>query len=335
VRLLYGTGRVMAKGLALGTAFARRLVALAMLRTYDAVVVHRTVALFGPALLERILAARHSIIFDFDDAIFLSHTTAANERYSWLKCPGKTATICRLSAHVVVGNGYLASYARQHNDLVTVVPSSVDTERYRPAARTRSGPIVVGWMGSATSQTHLELFAPALRELSSTDDLEIRVVSDRRPRLPGVQFTWRLWSAETELEELRAFDIGIMPMPTDSWSEGKCAMKALLCMAVGVPVVASNVGMNREVISHGENGLLAETSEGLSAAVEMLARDPGLRSKLGQAARMTVESRYSMRRCAALFGGVIRQVAGRSRCGPRQAERAAVAARRGENPERD
>jgi glycosyltransferase involved in cell wall biosynthesis len=307
--LLYGAGRPMAKGLALAAAFAQRLVALATLRAYDVLVVHRAAALVGPALLERALAARHAIIFDFDDAIFLSHTTRVNRRYGWLKCSGKTAAICRLSAHVIAGNDYLASYARPHNARITVIPSSVDTERYGPAAGPRSGPLVIGWMGTATSQTHLELFAPMLRALSGARGREIRVVSDRRPVLPGVEVIWRPWSSATELDELRAFDIGIMPMPDDAWSEGKCAMKALLYMAVGVPVVASAVGMNREVICHGENGLLAGSSEDFQAAVEMLAQNPGLRRRLGEAGRETVESRYSMRHCASLFGAVIGQVA--------------------------
>lgn len=328
--LLYGSGRPLAKGLTLAAAFARRVIELATLGAYDVVVVHRAAALFGPALLERALAARRPIIFDFDDAIFLSHTTAANRRYGWLKCPGKTAAICRLSAYVVVGNRYLASYAGQHNARVTIIPSSVDTERYRPAARTSVGPMVVGWMGSTTSQTHLELFAPALRALSAARDLEIRVVSDRPPSLPDVQFTWRAWSRETELAELRAFDIGIMPMPDDPWSEGKCAMKALLYMAVGVPVVASAVGMNREVIRHGENGFLAGSPADFKVAIELLARDPGLRQRLGQAGRATVESGYSMRRCASLFGEIVRQVAARSPAGQRRSEREAVPAVSGE-----
>jgi glycosyltransferase involved in cell wall biosynthesis len=234
--------------------------------------------------------------------------THVNQRYGWLKCPGKTAAICRLSAHVVAGNDYLASYARQHNVRVTVIPSSVDTERYRPALGPRSGPLVIGWMGTATSQTHLELFAPMLRALSGAGDRELRVISDRPPKLPEVRFTWRSWSSETELDELRAFDIGIMPMPDDPWAAGKCAMKALLYMAVGVPVVASAVGMNREVISHAENGLLAGSPEDFKAAVETLAQNPALRRSLGDAGRATVESRYSMRQCASRFGDVLRQV---------------------------
>jgi glycosyltransferase involved in cell wall biosynthesis len=163
-------------------------------------------------------------------------------------------------------------------------------------------------MGTSTSQTYLELFAPVLRELSLSDSLEIRIVSDRTPILPGLRFRWRPWSADTELEELRAFDVGIMPMPDDPWSQGKCAMKALLYMSVGIPVVCSPVGMNRELVCHGENGFLASSSAEWVTCLKTLAEDPALRSRLGQAGRETVEARYSTRHCASLFGSVIRQV---------------------------
>ena len=313
MEMLHQPGRPGLKALALGQAFVRRSVDLASVGDCDAVVVHRAASLVGPALFERILSLRRPLIFDFDDAIFLMHTTSANERFGWLKFSGKTAAICRRSAHVVVGNEYLASYARRHNPRVTVIPSSVDTDRYAPKPQPRGMRPVIGWMGSFTSQTHLELFAPLLRQLAQRRTVEIRIVSDRRPSLEGVPFVWRPWSRETELEELRGFDIGIMPMPDDAWSQGKCAMKALLYMAVGVPPVCSAVGANREVIRDGENGFLATSLDEWLVRLEMLIDDDKLRGRLGEAGRETVEAKYSMHRCARLFGDVLREVIDESR----------------------
>jgi glycosyltransferase involved in cell wall biosynthesis len=213
-----------------------------------------------------------------------------------------------LSAHVVVGNSYLADYSRRISRRVTIIPSSIDTTLYQPAAKNGgNGRAVVGWTGTSTSQTYLEMFAPVWRELVARWDFEFRIISDREPQLSGVPHVWRRWSALTETKDLRDLDVGIMPMPDDSWSRGKCALKALQYMAMGIPAVCSDVGMNREVIRHGENGFLAGTPEEWLKYVGILIDDPVVCERLGREARKTVEERYSMRGCAALFADAVRQ----------------------------
>lgn len=309
LKILHKPGRWATKAAGIGLAFLRRAAQVAKAGRYDVILIHRAACIAGPAILERALALhRRPVVFDFDDAIFLLHTTEENKRFGWLKFPGKTAALCRLSNQVIVGNAFLADYAYQHNSQVTIIPSSVDTDYYHPAKRkAHNNRIVVGWTGSSTSQTHLEAFAPMLKKLCEQNDIELRVHSDRVPVLPGVPFLWRPWSPTTEAEEIAQFDIGIMPMPDDPWSRGKCAMKALLYMAVEAATVCSAVGTNREVIRHGENGFLATTEEEFVARVEDLIKDPELRERLGKAGRRTVEDSYSMRHCAARFAQVIRQ----------------------------
>lgn len=309
MRLLHKPGRRAAKALASAIRFAHRVSDVMATPRYDAVLIHRTACIAGPAVLERFIPLLgRPLIYDFDDAIFMLHTTEANKRFGWLKFPGKTATICRLSTHVIVGNSYLAEYAQRYNPRITIIPSSVDTERYQPMKKERaSGPVVIGWMGSSTSQTHLELFAPVLRELIVRRNIELRVISDRKPLLPGIPFVWRPWSASTEIEDLAQFDIGIMPMPDDTWARGKCAMKALLYMSMAIPAICSAVGTNREVIRHRENGLLATSSREWIDNLEALIDDAALRERLGRAGRQTIEDHYSMRRCAERFAQVVRE----------------------------
>jgi glycosyltransferase involved in cell wall biosynthesis len=248
------------------------------------------------------------MIFDFDDAIYLSDTSGANQNFGWLKFPGKTATICRLSSRVIAGSRHLAEYARQHNSNVTIVPTSIDTNLYRPVERAPNEKIVVGWTGSSTSQTHLEMFADVLRELLSRRNVEIRVQSNRRPDLPGLPFVWLPWSAQTEVQELNGFDIGIKPMPDNPWSRGKCPMKEIQYMSMAIPTVCSAVGASRELIQHGKNGFLASSKEDWLRSLEALIDDPGLRQSVGKAGQRTVQQHYSMTRCANLFAGVVRQV---------------------------
>lgn len=309
MELLHKPGHRAAKVLANANRFAHRFVEATRTRRYDAVLIHRAACIAGPALLERLVGLLgRPVIYDFDDAIFKLHTTQANRRFGWLKFPGKTATICRISSHVVVGNAWLAEYARRFNQHVTIIPTSIDTDDYRPEKKNGSnGRVVVGWTGSSTSQTHLEMFAPLLRDLTTRRDVELRVISDREPVLPGIDYVWRRWSAQSEVDELSHFDIGIMPMPDDEWSRGKCAAKALQYMGMGIPTVCSAIGANCEVIQHGENGLLAATSSEWVAHLEALVDNPPLRKRLGMMGRRTVEERYSMRRCADLFAGVVRE----------------------------
>jgi glycosyltransferase involved in cell wall biosynthesis len=312
LRLMPKPGRRLAKATANITRFLSRFSDVVAARKYDVVLIHRAVCIIGPAILERFLAAfGRPVIYDFDDAIFLLHTTDANRRFAWLKFPGKTASICRISSHVVVGNSYLADYARKHNRQVTVVPTSVDIDRYQPRKGNRAnGRFVVGWTGSSTSQTYLEAFVPVLRKLVALGNIELRVHSDREPVLSGVPYEWRPWSAENEIEELAQFDIGIMPMPEEEFALGKCAMKALLYMAMGIPTVCSAIGANLEVIQNGDNGLLASTPDEWISHIEKLMADPALVSRLGAAGRRTVEEHYSMRRSAELFSQVVRSVVG-------------------------
>ena len=313
--LLQAPGHVTRKAWSIALAFLRRAQTVARLRSDDAVLIHRAACLAGPPLLERgMVRLGLPILYDFDDAIFLLHAASANRRLAWLKFPGKTATICRISDHVVVGNSYLADYARGHNPHVTVVPSSIDTDRYRPRPRDSSPRrVVVGWMGTSTSQTHLEMFGPMLGALARSRDVEIRVVSNRRPDLPGVPVLWRPWSAGTEVDEVAEFDVGIMPMPDDEWAMGKCALKALQYMAMGVSTIASAVGANREVIAHGRSGLLASSNGEWLAGLQALVDDPGLRGRLGRAARETVEAGYSMRSSVSLLAPVVHEVVRRRR----------------------
>jgi glycosyltransferase involved in cell wall biosynthesis len=309
--LLRRPGHVLRKALLMLTSTARRIAASAKIPKQQIVFIHRAACLAGPPIIERWLNRRsHPMVFDFDDAIFRLHSAAENRRLAWLKQPAKTATICRLSRHVVVGNDYLARWARQHHKDVTVVPSSIDTDRYTPREDDGSrSTLVVGWIGSSTSQTYLEAFAPMLKHLVSELEIELRIISNRRPDLPGVAHTWRPWSAETEVSEVADFDIGLMPMPDEEWAHGKGAFKALQYMAVEVPTVASAVGANREVIQHGLNGLLASTESDWIEAVSSLSRSPGLRRRLGREGRRTIEQRFSMRRSAAALAEILWRVA--------------------------
>lgn len=305
--ILYKEGQIVAKAKEMAKASLRRIGHISKAAKYDGVFLHRAASMVGPAWMEKILSWRNvPIIYDFDDSIFLTDTSKANRRFGWAKFSGKTADICRLSTHITVGNGFLADYARQYNQNVTVVPTSIDTHKYQPAENKKTtGKVKVGWTGSSTSQYHLEQFEPVLVELLKERDVEIRVISNRKPAFETIPSEWREWSPEGEIDEISQIDIGIMPTPDDDWSRGKCALKALQYMALGIPAVCSDVGANREVVRNGENGFLAKSPEQWLKSLKKLIDDEALRKKLGNEARKTVVENYSMEKCAENFAKVV------------------------------
>jgi glycosyltransferase involved in cell wall biosynthesis len=273
---------------------------------FDVVFVYREAWLLGPALLERLLARRSPIVLDFDDAIYLGDTSEANAWSRLLKSRRKTETICRVARHVTVGNEYLAEFARRHARAVTVVPTTIDTEAYAMTPRPRNPAPVVGWSGSVTTVPHLTTVAEALKRLAARQRFELRVIGGD-VKLDGLPVRCQPWRAETEVEDLRAFDVGLMPLPDDGWSRGKCGLKALQYMALGIPPVVSPVGVNASIVQDGVNGLHARTEAEWVERIASLLRDESLRRRLGAEARKTVESRYSARLHAPRMAGVLRE----------------------------
>jgi glycosyltransferase involved in cell wall biosynthesis len=237
------------------------------------------------------------MIFDFDDAVFVSYKSPSNGYLSYLKFPGKTATICRLSAHIMAGNPYLAEYARQYNPQnVTVIPTTIDTDKYHYLENKPTNDIpVIGWSGSHSTVQHLDTLRETLQDLAKQARFRLRVIGTPNYKIEGVDVEAMPWRSETETKDLEPIDIGVMPLPDDQWSKGKCGLKALQYMALGVPTMCSPVGVNSDIIQDGANGFLASTKEEWVEKLKRLIDSAELRRALGSAGRRTVEEKYSAR----------------------------------------
>jgi glycosyltransferase involved in cell wall biosynthesis len=267
-------------------------------RDFDVVYIYTEAALMGPALIENLISRQGvPIVFDFDDAIFLHYTyiSPVNRYLRLLKFPGKTGTICGLASHVIAGNSYLANYANRFNKNVTIVPSTVDMNRYTlQKGRPSSDPPVIGWTGSYSTIQYLDNLKVTLQHLATRERFKLKVVGVPDYRIEGVDVEAIPWRPETEVADLRSIDIGIMPLTDDEWTRGKCGMKALQYMALAIPTVCSPVGVNPRIIRNRENGLLAETDDQWEDHLTRLLHSPELRQRLGMAGRATIEAGYSL-----------------------------------------
>ncbi len=315
--VVYQPGHHLEKATLLMSDTWRRRGALGRARDYDGVVIYREIATLGPAVYERLLSrTKIPIIVDFDDAIWMTGPGSVNGVFAKLKFSGKTATICRHSTVVTVGNEYLANWARPKNPQVFVVPTSIELAHYPAQPELpEDGSFVIAWSGSHSTLIHLEGARRAIERLGARHKVVLRVICDRPQARPfqGVETQFIPWRAASEAEDVGRCHVGMMPLPDDEFARGKCGLKALQFMATGRPVVVSPVGVNREIVQSGENGLVAGSEEDWVTAFESLRADPEKRRRMGAAARRTVEANYAAPVAAARFAQAIRTAVSQAR----------------------
>lgn len=298
-RVFYSSGKWIGKLGVFLKAIRIRLGDILRSNWYDVIFIQREAFMTGSVFFEKQFSRSGAkVIFDFDDAIWLDDVSEQNRKLSWLKRPSKTADIIRMADEVIAGNHFLAEYAKQFSQHVHIIPTIVDTTVFRPAdtARRAGEPICIGWSGSKTTVKHFETVLPALRKLNEIYGHRIRfkLVGDRNFRAEGLSLECSDFSFENEPKEFQEMDIGLMPLPDDIWSKGKCAFKAIQYMSFETPPVVSPVGMNTEVVQHGVNGYLADSIEEWVTYISGLINSDHLRRTIGHEARKTVMERYSL-----------------------------------------
>ena len=307
---LYAGGRIATKAVALTRALLARVREARRLTDCDVVYVFREGSLIGPALAERILAKRGiPMVFDFDDAVWMRYKSPANSYFSYLRFPGKTVSLCQMSTEVMAGNRYLTEWALRHNPSVTLVPTTIDTDLHRPAPERQRTTPTLGWTGSYSTAPYLAMLRDVLAQLRKRHVFRFLAIGAPAFEVEGVEVETRPWRAETEIEDLWDIDIGVMPLPDAPWERGKCGLKILQYMALGLPAVASPVGVNTEIVAHGRNGLLASTPGEWLEALAGLLSDETLRRALGSAGRQTVEDGYSATKHTPRVGEVLLRAA--------------------------
>lgn len=232
-------------------------------------------------------------IYDFDDAFYLKYRSG---RLGVMRpvLGRKFDAVIAGAAAVTAGNHALAGFARGLNTRTRLLPTVVDTGRYVPVPNARdTTTFTVGWIGSPSTAPYLAQLVAPLALIAEEGPVRLVVVGGKAPLIPGVSVEEVAWSEDTEIALLNSFDVGVMPLTNDEWARGKCAFKLIQYMACAVPVVASRVGANIDVVSP-DCGYLASSEQEWVAALRMLRDQPGRRKTMGEAARARVMQQYSL-----------------------------------------
>lgn len=288
------------------SSLGARLSLYRSLKQFDVVILQRKLFSLPNFLLLRRFAGK--LIYDLDDALFVkdSRDNAALSRTRSIRFRRTAAR----ADFVVAGNSYILDTVRLHNAKSTVIPTVVDLERYPVTDEQRAGkPFRPVWIGGRSTLFYLENLLPALGRLADEiPGFEIRVISDQFPMKGKIPINEKIWSEATEVTDLQEADCGLMPLPDDAWTRGKCGLKLVQYGAAGLPSVASPVGVNQEIVSHGKTGFLASTPGEWCDALSRLWQDQELRERMGKEARRRIAERFSMERYAPLLAGIIGKV---------------------------
>jgi glycosyltransferase involved in cell wall biosynthesis len=316
--ILYKRGHSTIKVYSIVLGFTKRIIHLFQLRKADYVFIFRECSPIGPPVFEWIIAKvlKKKIIYDFDDAIWLTDKINEGKIEKIMRWRSKVSSICKWSYKISCGNAYLADYAKQFNNNVIINPTTIDTEQLhnprllakfnslgsQEVIQKNNSSVVIGWTGSHSTLKYLESLEGVLGKIEAKfGQASFLVIADRKPKIKLDRLIFRPWNKNTEATDLFRLDIGIMPLPDDEWTKGKCGFKALQYMSLGIPAVASPVGVNTAIIDHGFNGFLAKTEKEWFDALVELIENKELREKFGAKAIETVEKRYSVNANKALF----------------------------------
>ena len=298
---------------ATAAAYARRLGTLLGTRRYDALWVYCELFPYLPGLFERLAGwTGKPVIFDIDDAIF-HYYDASSRPFVRLLLGGKLEPLLKSAAACICGNPYLRDYAARFCDRSMVLPTVVDTSVYRPVSRPDDKAVIIGWIGSPTTWQNVRPLLPLLSELAAEGRVRVRAVgagvNAEADRFEGLELVD--WSEESEVAEVQRMDVGIMPLFDRPFERGKSGYKLIQYMACGLPVVASPVGVNSDIVREGEIGFLANSREQWGKALRTLIGDRELRARMGQAGRARAEADYSLASQAPRLIEVFREISRR------------------------
>ena len=248
------------------------------------------------------------ILYDFDDSVMYRNSKAKDPISSTRR--RRFVQMVKNCDFVIAGNEFLKREVLSFNQNVEVIPTGIDQERYHlktyPVQQER---VTLGWIGDHGSIHYLEKMRPIFDRISAKyPHVELKIVCDTFFDCDRIKVIKKNWSSEEEVSDLQGLDIGLMPLVDDPWSWGKCGLKIIQYQGVGVPVVCTPVGINKDLVEDGTNGFWAMTPEEWEEKLSLLIENPGLREQMGREGRRRVLQDYTYQACAPRLFSILTRV---------------------------
>lgn len=299
------SGKPLTKGKLL-KFYLHRFITLFSIYKYDKIVIEKELFPYFFSWFEKFLwLLKVKYIVDYDDAIFHNYDLSTNKLILFL-LKNKINNVMKHSGIVVAGNSYLAQRAKDSGaKKVVILPTVIDIDVYKPKINYNNSKIVIGWIGSPSTFKYIKNSQSIFSKILQNQNIELHIIGAMTDLGLGTNVKYLKWTEESEVDFISKFDVGIMPLENSPWELGKCSYKLIQYMGCGVPVVASAVGMNMEVVDEGINGFLVQSEAEWLAILNQLIADNSLRQSLGKNGRTKVESEYSIQKKHAVLLSVL------------------------------
>jgi glycosyltransferase involved in cell wall biosynthesis len=295
--VLYKKGYFFQKFFGLINGYFRRFIDILNIHKYDVIFIHREAVPFGPPVFGWMATRvfKKYTVYDFDDAIWLPNASKSNKMTLYFRRFKNASRLCQWASKISVGNRFLAEYAAMFNSNVVINPTTIDTEEYHNSTASHDNHhFTIGWTGSHSTIEYLEDLYPVFVELEKKFDYELHVICDVPPSFNLKSLKFIKWTKQSEVDDLMKFNVGIMPLPDNVWTRSKCGFKALQYMALGIPAVVSDVGVNSEIVDHDVNGCLCRSTDDWYLYLSKLMSDKNYLLRLSANTREKIISKYSV-----------------------------------------
>lgn len=273
-------------------------------RRIPRIVVFQKTISFGLAWVARTLGAK--LIMDMDDGS-LQRIDGSYYPRDHLRRLERWA---HLMDAMVVSCEALREWLQWTQSKTYIIPTCLDVDSYEALSNNRTDSrCVIGWVGSPPSRVFLAPIEQSLTAMVQRYNCGVLVVGRDDPQLsPDIRAQFVPWYPELEPGVFGQISIGIMPLPDNERARMKAGFKLLQYMAAGLPVVASPIGVNKEIVRPGWNGFLANTVEEWETYLGQLASDSNLRLAMGKNGQGFVKEHYRLEIAATLWQNVCEDI---------------------------